>query len=69
MAKKQAVLDTSKPIKVGIAAEDKVLYSVITAIMILWMIIIIYPLIFVLSSFARFGWRQMIDTESEFQKQ
>ena len=50
MAKKQAVLDTSKPIKVGIAAEDKVLYSVITAIMILWMIIIIYPLIFVLSS-------------------
>ena len=51
MAKKNAaVLDTSKPIKVGIAREDKVLYTVVNIVMIVWMIIIAYPLIFVVSS-------------------
>ena len=50
MAKKNAVLDTSKPIKIGIAAEDKALYTVVGIVMVLWMIIIAYPLIFVVSS-------------------
>lgn len=51
MAKKNAaVLDTSKPIKVGISAEDRVLYTVINIVMVAWMVIIAYPLIFVISS-------------------
>ena len=51
MAKKNAaVLDTSKPIKVGIAAEDKALYTTVNVVMVLWMLIIIYPLIFIVSS-------------------
>lgn len=50
MAKKNVVLDTSQPIKVGIAREDKALYTFVGIVMALWLIIIIYPLLFIVSS-------------------
>jgi len=53
MAKKTAAVRSHKPIKVGIPLEDKILYTVVNTIMVLWLIIVILPVWFVIvSSFS-----------------
>lgn len=49
MAKKNAnVMDG--PVKVGLPTEDKILYSVINVVMIIWLAIVVFPVIFILAS-------------------
>ena len=50
MAVKSKKVGTGGPVRVGIPAEDKVLYTIITIILTLWMIVVIYPIIFIVSS-------------------
>ena len=50
MAKKNAAVLPNKPIKVGIPTEDKILYTVVNVVMILWLIIVLFPVIFILAS-------------------
>ena len=50
MAKKNAAVLPNKPIKVGIPREDKILYTVVNIVMILWIIIVLFPVIFIVAS-------------------
>ena len=50
MAKKNAAVLPNKPIKVGIPAEDKILYAVVNVIMVIWLMIVLFPVIFIVAS-------------------
>lgn len=50
MAKKNAAVLPNKPVKVGIPREDKILYTVVNIVMVLWIIIVLFPVIFILAS-------------------
>jgi len=54
MAKKNANV-MNGTVKVGIPTEDKILYTVINVIMVLWLAIVLFPVIFIIaSSFSSF---------------
>ena len=48
MAKKAIAMDG--PVKVGIPREDKILYTVVNVVMVLWLAIVLFPVIFILAS-------------------
>ena len=50
MAKKNAAVMAKKPVKIGIPREDKILYTTVNIIMVLWLIVVLFPVVFILAS-------------------
>ena len=50
MAKKNAAVITDKAIKVGIPREDKILYTVVNIVMVIWLAVVLFPVVFILAS-------------------
>ena len=50
MAKSSTAVRAPKPIKVGIPREDKILYTVVNIVMIIWLVVVLFPCLFIVAN-------------------